>query len=364
MTRQEEPPKGRRGSLAPHTLYETEAAELTNLSDICKFDCGQTTPQRLWNAKDDCTAHGDDPSAPDTVLYLAYGSNMCAQTFLGMRKIKPLSQMNVCVPSLRLTFSLPGVAYMEPCFANVDYRDAESEMPDGHPDKNWDGRLVGVVYEVTQSDWRNIMRTEGGGASYKEIVVPCIPLSSAAGATLPATFMARTLHAPRTPDHKRPGNCGWWDRLTTGPYRPRDDYAQPSPRYINLLRTGAQEHNLPLAYKEYLDSIQPYTATSTGQKLGKFIFMLLFLPLFILMIRAAALFADENGQIPKGLSTAMTIISNIMWICYDLFLRPVFGDGERTRAMDDAKRDTAHAISEKGRLLDGSQESELHAPMA
>ncbi|KAJ6781513.1 hypothetical protein PWT90_08099 [Aphanocladium album] len=351
MTRQEEPSQGRRGSLAPHTIYETEAAELTNLSEDCKFKCGETTAERLWSAKDDCTAHGDDPSAADTVLYLAYGSNMCAQTFLGMRKIKPLSQMNVYVPSLRLTFSLPGVAYMEPCFANVDYRD--TEKPDGHPDKNWDGCLVGVVYEVTKSDWRNIMRTEGGGASYKEIVVPCIPLSSDAGAMLPETFMARTLHAPRTPDDKRPGKCGLWDRLTTGPYRPSDDYAQPSLRYIKLLRTGAKEHNLPQVYKDYLDSIQPYEPTRLGQKIGKFVFILAFGPMFLLMLRISAFFADESGKTPKLMSTIMTTMSNIMWIGYDNILKPIFGNGERTEKIDDAKSELANGTSEKASLLNG-----------
>ncbi|OAA55737.1 gliotoxin biosynthesis protein GliK [Cordyceps fumosorosea ARSEF 2679] len=356
MTRQEESPQGRCGSLAPHTIYETEAAELTDLSAECTFKCGETISRRLWDAKDDCTAHADDPSAPDTVLYLAYGSNMCAQTFLGMRKIKPLSQMNVYVPSLRLTFSLPGIAYMEPCFANVEYRDGPAAPDDGrgHPDERWDGCLVGVVYEVTKADWRNIMRTEGGGASYQEIVVPCIPLSTSVSgaAPLPGTFMARTLHAPRTPNSKRPNHCSWWDRLTTGPYRPRDDYAQPSLRYIKLLRAGAREHDLPQVYKDYLDSTQPYTPTHIGQKIGKFVFILLFGPLFLLMIRISALFADEQGQAPKALAMMMTIMSNTMWIGYDHVLKPIFGEGERTVVEGDAKRETANSVSEKRALLE------------
>lgn len=354
MTRQEEAPQRRRSSLAPHTLYETEAAELTNLSKDCPFTCGETTSQRLWNAKDDCTAHGDDPSAPDTVLYLAYGSNLCAQTFLGMRKIKPLSQMNVYVPSLKLTFSLPGIAYVEPCFANVDYRDEKPEKPDGHPEKNWDGCLVGVVYEVTKSDWRNIMRTEGGGASYKEIVVPCIPLSQGTGATLPETFMARTLHAPRTPESKRPGNCSLWDRLTTGPFRPRDDYAQPSLRYTNLLRTGAKEHNLPAVYREYLDAVQPYTATHIGQMLGKVAFIVTFGPLFLAMLRVSALFADEAGKLPRPISIFMTVFSNLVWLAYDNVLKPIFGDGERTEESGSKKAAAKEkgVKSEKESLLD------------
>jgi hypothetical protein len=37
------------------------------------------------------------------MLYLAYGSNLSNETFRGNRGIKPLSQVNVQVPSLRLT---------------------------------------------------------------------------------------------------------------------------------------------------------------------------------------------------------------------------------------------------------------------
>lgn len=349
MTRQEEPPAQRRGSLAPHTIYETEAAELTNLSAECTFKCGATTAERLWSAKDDCTAHGDDPSAPDTVLYLAYGSNMCAQTFLGMRKIKPLSQTNVYVPSLRLTFNLPGIAYMEPCFANVDYR--ETDKPSEHPEERWDGCVVGVVYEVTKADWRNIMRTEGGGSSYNEIVVPCIPLAGEASEKLPATFMARTLHAPRPDEDKRPGNCSWWERLTGGRYRPNDDYAQPSLRYIKLLRTGAQEHDLPQVYKEYLDAIQPYTPTHLGQKIGKIAFMLAFGPIFLTMLRLSALTADETGKTPKAMGMFMAALSNLTWMAYDNILKPIFGDGERTEQKEDAKNEVAKEPSEKKSLL-------------
>src|SRR2546423_15052437 len=37
-------------------------------------------------------------SSKDTVLYLAYGSNLSAETFRGKRGIQPISQVNVLVP--------------------------------------------------------------------------------------------------------------------------------------------------------------------------------------------------------------------------------------------------------------------------
>lgn len=99
--------------------------------------------------------------APKTVLYLAYGSNMAASTFLGMRGIRPLSQVNVSVASLRLTLDLRGVPYWEPCFANVGFRDPPEKPASngGKAGDRWDGRLMGVVYEVMLKDWRTIMRT-------------------------------------------------------------------------------------------------------------------------------------------------------------------------------------------------------------
>ena len=108
-----------------------------------------------------------------TVLYLAYGSNLCYETFQKRRAIKPLSQVNVLVPELRLTFDLPGIPYAEPCFANTARRDVDqapgkleaerqalgTKKPGYHKDR-WRKGMVGVVYEVTPSDYAHIIATE------------------------------------------------------------------------------------------------------------------------------------------------------------------------------------------------------------
>lgn len=52
---------------------------------------------------------------PKTILYLAYGSNLAAETFLVKRAIRPMSQVNVVVPELVMTFDLAGLPYVEPC---------------------------------------------------------------------------------------------------------------------------------------------------------------------------------------------------------------------------------------------------------
>lgn len=116
---------------------------------------------------------------------------------------------------------------------------------------------MGIVYEVTLKDWRTIMRTEGAGSSYKEIVVPCIPITPSPG--VPRPILARTLYASHADDDGQ--TCAWWRRLTVGRRRPKAGYAQPSARYLKLLRDGAREHGLPESYQRYLASLHPYTMT-------------------------------------------------------------------------------------------------------
>ena len=75
------------------------------------------------HSSSDVTSRGSrDGLDPPTIFYLAYGSNLSAETFQGKRGIRPISQLNVLVPELALTFDIPGIPYLEPCFANTKYR--------------------------------------------------------------------------------------------------------------------------------------------------------------------------------------------------------------------------------------------------
>lgn len=327
----------------------------------------ETSAEKLAATAEDTLA--DATTSDKTVLYLAYGSNLSAETFLGMRKIRPLSHVNAYVPSLRLTFSLPGFPYREPCFANVDYKQLpeKPKLPDPlHPPTEWDGSLVGVVYEVTPADWRNIMRTEGGGSSYKEVMVPCFPISStikdaepASSAEPPKPFFARTLFAPYSkPPDNNPTKGSWWRRLFTGPHRPSPDYAQPSARYLKLLRDGAREHHLPQYYQDYLASLQPYVRTTTMQNIGQWILLLALAPTFLSLMSLSRVLADDTGRVPTWLGGAVTALFNLCWASYDFVLKPIFGEGERSLEGDDNKMAKATksskedgSIAEKESLL-------------
>lgn len=295
-----------------------------------------TSSERLSKAAEDACPSSDS-SAKDTVLYLAYGSNMCAKTFLGVRGIRPLSQVNVAAPSLRLTFDLPGVPYREPCFANVGFRNVPEKKKGRHAelvhqDMEWDGGLIGVVYEVTQEDYRTIMRTEGAGSSYKEIVVPCYPIAPKETFPKgPSPFLARTLYAAYTyNDDKK----SWWQRLLDGRQRPDPNYAQASLRYLNLLRDGGREHNLPTSYQKYLVSLHPYIATRWTQKVGQYVFLATWAPLLIFFLTMTGFLADETGKLPPWLAKGVAMMFNVMWMSYDAVFKPIFGDGERTEEAD------------------------------
>ncbi|KAM0350205.1 hypothetical protein ACHAPU_003370 [Fusarium lateritium] len=312
----------------------------------------RTSATRLAQAAEDHVVDRDHPT-PKTYLYLAYGSNLAAETFLGRRGIRPLSQVNVSVPTLELKFNLPGIPYREPCFANVDYRKLpenpklppkvpippfEPPQPPHSEEVKWDEGLMGVVYEVTEEDYSTIIRTEGGGAGYKEIVVPCIPLPPKMSIPekpypdIPRPFLSRTLFAPQIPDKDLPDDPHkhkWWYRFLIGAQR-EPGHAQASARYLNLLKDGAKEHELPDGYQRYLHSLQPYTITSWRQSIGSLLFIIFSGLLFSIVILLSKVFADKSGKIPRWLAITMTVSFSVTWMAHDNVFKPVFGDGERT----------------------------------
>jgi hypothetical protein len=277
----------------------------------------------------------DQPGVKDTVLYLAYGSNLSAETFRGKRGIRPISQVNVLVPELVVTFDLPGVPYSEPCFANTRYRQrdpvAQTEssekdklllQPSDYHKDRWHKGLVGVVYEVTKRDYAHIIATEGGGAGYQDVVVDCYTLSGDPTEEVPLypkgeAFKAHTLFSP--------------PRVI----RPDPSYAQPSARYLKLITDGAQECSLPYEYQTYLRAIRPYEPTTTRQRLGQFVFLSTWAPAFALIFGAGNIFLDKNGRYPEWYKAFANAIFVAVWASYDHFFKDLFGDGERTMGEDE-----------------------------
>lgn len=323
-------------------------------------------------------ASADNPSASasdaaKTILYLAYGSNLCAETFLGRRGIRPISQINASCAVFELAFDLPGLPYLEPCFANMRPRKFPTPpIPVPIPGKpphfpplppppppspplssssrpEWSKGLYGVVYEVTPEDYAKIIKTEGGGHSYLDVLAPCFELPPALHTPetppipgLPKSFLAHTLYKPALPDlpdddndgdddeDKPPKKLPWYSRLLLPVRRPDPDYAQSSARYLKLIRDGAREHALPDDYQAYLASLESYAATNVRQLAGRVVFVLTALPMLLLTVGLSYLLADDEGHTPRWLGLMTTVVMNLLWAVYDAVFKPLFGDGEHT----------------------------------
>ena len=327
---------------ALHKYLAVEKA--ATLSHTPVLPLPRTSSSRLSNSYITALTSPQDLPEP-TVLYLAYGSNLSASTFLGMRGIKPLSSLNVLVPSLSLTFDLPGLPYGEPCFANTKHRDSSETksaselnsqnglLPPSSKPLSWSKPMIGVVYEVTPEDYAHIIATEGGGASYQDILVPCHAFPDSYDPAHPVpdspdtpAFVAHTLFAPyQPPTDPNPSHLPWSKPI----FRPSPTYAQPSLRYLSLIRTGAQEHDLPAEYITYLDSLHSYTITSTRQKVGGSLFLMFWGQIIRGLIVKGP--EDRNdAPRPSWLVLLVRFVFWAMWASYDGVFKAIAGDGERT----------------------------------
>ena len=165
--------------------------------------------------------------------------------------------------------------------------------------------------------------------------------------------MSRTLFAPQIPDKDLPDDPRkkhWWYRFLVGPQR-EPGYAQASARYLNLIKDGAKEHELPEDYQRWLHSLQPYTITTMRQRIGAFLFLFFSGLFFLIVVTMSKLFADKHGKAPRWLVVTMTVMFNVTWLVYDNFYKPVFGDGERTEQKDTRKLST-RVRSMSGGMLD------------
>lgn len=352
-------------------LPRISTARLAETTKSASTEADADLNKKLISPSSEHQENNKEDHAQNTVLYLAYGSNLSTETFRGSRGINPLSQINVYVPDLKLTFDLAGIPYMEPCFAGSRYRSetkkAEEEKEsaryrdetkaaeacvaqtanktssssqqedekaplidvshghDYHKDR-WHKALIGVVYEVTLKDYAHIIATEGG--AYRHVAVTCYPFpdhydsSQPTPDTIPTTtpFMARTLLSPWKPDntHDDP-------RM-----RPDPSYAQPSARYMQLLMNGARELDLPQDYRHFLANIRPYTITTWRQTIGKTLFLARWVPVVLPVLGLQQVFADDRGIMPPWLASIQEKIFKAVWKSYDVSFRRTFGDGERT----------------------------------
>ncbi|KAF2001785.1 hypothetical protein P154DRAFT_544913 [Amniculicola lignicola CBS 123094] len=254
-------------------------------------------------------------NARNVCRYLAYGSNLCASTFQDNRGIQPISAVNVIVPELRLAWDVPGIPYVEPCYANAKRRPGHVQSSTSRPltgDRDPEA-LVGVVYEISADDFAHILRTEGQG--YMDTEVECFRLQvNTNGVTA----------CPREPPFKAHAVLA---RDTTS--KRRQDM-QPSSRYLGLLVTGAREHNLPKEHVASLQSVATYKTSTVGQCIGKSLFAFFWFIPVLVGVALERQMADENGKIPGWVNSMVDKCYLAMWWTHDYLFGPLFGDGARS----------------------------------
>ena len=256
--------------------------------------------------------------------YLGYGSNMCEQSFLKRRGIKPLRSLVVYAPSIRLEMSLPGLPWAEPRFANIGLLSKEEQIPwDESSERPWGNGLVGVAYLVTLDDMAKIFATEGGGSSYKIIQVECEEIGKG---EMGEKVLANTLYSSK---------------------RQRTQLGQASARYMNLLITGAKgqecvashcymtdemsaEKSLPESYITHLQDIDVYRRTSIRQTIALVLIGLVALPTIIPLFTLARLLRNKSGGSPGWVIWTSEKVFKGIWGVHDLLLSPLLGSGEVT----------------------------------
>ncbi|MGE0323404.1 MAG: gamma-glutamylcyclotransferase family protein [Polyangiaceae bacterium] len=140
--------------------------------------------------------------------YFAFGANMASRVVRTRRRVNPSRAEAARLPGYRLVFEDRGIPLLEPAFASIR-EDANSEV--------W-----GVLYHFSADEFACLDRFEG--PNYRLIEVEVEGRSS-------GTQDAFAYVACRVVKGKR-----------------------PSRRYLELLREGAVEHDLPSGYLAELES--------------------------------------------------------------------------------------------------------------
>ena len=143
--------------------------------------------------------------------YFAYGSNLDPDTFVGRRRMRPVSAICVCAHGHRLVFDLP-VGPGERAVANLG------------PDPGF--ATWGVAYEITSEQAVWLDRTEGVPRAYTRVA---LDVTAEDGSVVEA--------------------------FSYGSSRGIDG-RKPSPRYMGIILAGARHHGLPAHWIEWLESLE------------------------------------------------------------------------------------------------------------
>jgi hypothetical protein len=232
-------------------------------------------------------------SLSDTrIWYFAYGTNMNPEKF-EVLKIYPTQCIAATIEGLYLNFQMVVMPYMEPCFPSVGTERMFLDQPVCH----------GVAFEVTEQEFRYIYLQEAGngytGLGYEATDMQC------------KTYDGQALQC-KVLRLANPVKIGF--------------QTFPTQRYFGLLEEGAKIHHLDAGYQSWIRSLPRYEVPhSLRQKIGRLIFLLIFVPPQAVFIILSYFWRPE--QSPRFISTALYRLRYPTWWCYTNLFRPLFGSG-------------------------------------
>jgi hypothetical protein len=217
---------------------------------------------------------------PDYVYNFAYGSNMYPNVLTGRRKIHPIESIPGVLEGWQLTFDLRGIPAVEPCFGNIK--------------ENVESEIHGVLHKMTNTQFKHLMATEGGGGVDANGYIPTKVNVHA--------YDGRIIEAYALVVHQTSSAILY-------------HHALPSTRYMGLLRNGAKHYNIHPLYIEYLQSLpssernKPVTALVIIEIL---LLLILFSPVWIPVV----IYYMCTHQKPRARAFIFTLIMVNLWRIY------------------------------------------------
>ena len=102
--------------------------------------------------------------------------------------------------------------------------------------------------------------------------------------------------------------------------------ALPSQRYLNILQRGAAHSQLAKEYQVYLQALQHYHASKSGQRIGRWLVQnVLGKPLTSLLLKVLP--NMQNTFLVWGIHQLFHNLMLLMWVLHDYLMEPVLGSG-------------------------------------
>ncbi|KAJ1878094.1 hypothetical protein LPJ71_011072 [Coemansia sp. S17] len=90
---------------------------------------------------------------------------------------------------------------------------------------------------------------------------------------------------------------------------------------------GAVEHSLSPSYIKRLEAVTPYTAKTLGQRVAKYVFLAIGLPLALPVIVFSIAGLAFGIKVPRPVSVYGELVKRAMWALHDWIFAPLLGPG-------------------------------------